>query len=115
MGNTQINETDTVKGFDDYLVASFTIVSLLEKYNLEHINLIKIDVEGHEYGVLNSLFEQNIEPENIIFEYIPDAFVKAPELLNLLIGKGYIIKDVNGNSYSGQKELPEHNLWAQKI
>jgi len=115
MGNTQINETDTEKGLDDYLAASFTIVSLLKKYNLTHINLIKIDVEGHEYDVLNGLFEQNIEPENIIFEYIPEAFVQASELLNLLIQKGYVIKDINGVNYTGQKELPEQNLWAQKI
>jgi FkbM family methyltransferase len=115
MGNTQVNETDTEKGFDDYLAASFTIASLLEKYKLKHIDLVKIDVEGHEYDVLNSLFEHNIEPGNIIFEYIPEAFVQAEYLLNLLIDKGYVITDINGNSYSGQKELPEQNLWAHKV
>jgi len=114
MGNTQISENDENSAFNNYLAASFSIISLLKKYDLKSIDLVKIDVEGHEFDVLNSLFEQNIHPLNIIFEYIPDVFEQTPALMNLLKNNGYAIKDINGNNFAGQKEIPEQNLWAQK-
>jgi len=114
MGNTQINEANENNGFDNYLAASFSIISLLKKYDLQFIDLVKIDVEGYEFDVLNSLFEQNIFPMNIIFEYIPDVFTQSLALIALLKTKGYIIKDIEGNNYGGEKEVPEQNLWAYK-
>ena len=114
MGNTQINDEGKDDGLGNYLAASFSITSLLKKYDLKFIDLIKIDVEGHEYDVLNSLFKQDIFPANILFEHIPDAFVKASSLITLLTEEGYAIKDINGKAYTGQKDIPEHNLWAQK-
>ena len=115
MGNTQINESEEDKGANNYLAASFSIVALLKKYNLDHIDLVKIDVEGHELSVLNDLFEQSVYPANIIFEYIPDVFTGLPELITLLEKKGYIITDIDGNSYAGKESVPEQNLWAQKV
>jgi hypothetical protein len=91
------------------------MLSLLQKYNLQHIDLVKIDVEGYEFDVLNGLFEKNILPANIIFEYIPDAFLHAPALITLLNNNGYLIKDIDGGDYSDQTEVLEYNLWAQKI
>jgi FkbM family methyltransferase len=115
MGNTQINEQDEMTGFDHYLAASFSITSLLKKYNLTHIDLVKIDVEGHEHDVLNSLFKENIYPANIIFEHIPEVFTQASVLMSLLKDNGYIITDIFGEEYTGQKEIAEYNLWAHKI
>jgi len=115
MGNTQINNDTENEGFDNYLASAFSIVSLLEKYEIQRIDLVKIDVEGHELDVLNSLFEQNIFPLNIIFEFIPHLFTQSPAVIGLLTMKGYIIKDIEGNSHSPENKVPEQNLWAQKI
>jgi FkbM family methyltransferase len=115
MGNTQINEAVENTGFDNYLAASFDILTLLKKYGLQKIDLIKIDVEGHEFDVLSGLFQHNIFPPNIIFEHIPDIFTRCADLINLLKHAGYIIKDIDGNNYTDSKKVPEQNLWAQKI
>lgn len=115
MGNTQINNSTEYTGFDNYLAASFSIVSLLNKYNLKHIDLIKIDVEGHEAAVINSLFHEGIYPSNVIFEYIPGVFEQSLEVITLFTQNGYEIKDIEGNIYQGQNNVPEQNLWAQKI
>lgn len=115
MGNTQIANDVTSTGLDNYLAASFTIPELLNKFALQQIDLIKIDIEGHELGVFKHLFSLNIYPGNIIFEFIPDVFDQSNDLLLLLRENNYILKDINGNLYTGQTEIPEQNLWAQKI
>jgi FkbM family methyltransferase len=115
MGNTQINADMEDAGFDNYLAASFSIISLLKKYNLQHIDLIKIDVEGHEADVMNSLFQEGIFPSNVIFEYIPSIFEQSSEVVALFEANGYAIKDIEGNPYQGQEKVPEQNLWAQKV
>lgn len=115
MGNTQINADAEDTGFDNYLAASFNIISLLNRYHLKHIDLIKIDVEGHEADVMNSLFQEGIFPSNIIFEYIPGIFERSSEMLALFEHNGYVIKDIDGNIYQGQAKVSEQNLWAQKI
>ncbi|HEY9003105.1 MAG TPA: FkbM family methyltransferase [Mucilaginibacter sp.] len=114
MGNTQIDEHSNHTGLDNYLVASFSIPALLKKCSLPHVDLIKIDIEGHELGVFQNLFSENIYPENIIFEFIPDVFEQANELVQLLRQHNYTLKDMDGNLYAGQTSVPEQNLWAQR-
>jgi FkbM family methyltransferase len=115
MGNTQIAKEGDDIGFDNYLAASFSISELLKKYSLQHIDLIKIDIEGHELGVFKSLFAENIYPSNIILEFIPDVFDQSSELIKLFLEHNYILKDINGGLYTNQMAVPEQNLWAQKI
>jgi len=38
---------------NDEQVDAFTLSSLLEKYNIDHIDLLKIDIEGSEYELFN--------------------------------------------------------------
>lgn len=115
MGNTQINESAKGQGFDNYLVASFSVPELLKNHNLDKIDLLKIDVEGHELSVFKNLFKNGVFPGNIILEFIPDAFSQCEELISFLQESRYTLKDINGNLYSGQRSLPEQNLWAQRI
>jgi len=113
MGNTQIAENND--GFNNYLAASFTVADLLEKYSLQHIDLVKIDVEGHEIYVLGSLFSAGIFPTDIILEFIPDVFAQCDDLVELLLKHNYSLSDVTGQPYVKGKALPEQNLWAHKI
>ena len=64
---------------------------------------------------MNSLFQEEIFPSNVIFEYIPGIFEQSSEVVELFKQNGYIIKDIEGNVYQGQEKVPEQNLWAQKI
>jgi len=115
MGNTQIAKDQTNKGLDNYMAASFSLPELLKKYNLQHIDLIKIDIEGHELSIFKNLFAKNIYPSNIICEFIPDIFDQSRELIRLFRENNYILKDVNGDLYTAERTVPEQNLWAQKI
>jgi FkbM family methyltransferase len=116
MGNTQINEgADVNDKSSNYLAAAFTIEDILNKYKLTHIDLIKIDVEGYEYEVLNSLVKKNTYPKHILFEYIPDAFLQASKTIFLLKEMGYTVKHIDGTSFDEDNtDVIEFNLWAQK-
>ena len=115
MGNTQITQIEDTPGFNNYLVASFSILDILKPNGLKRIDLLKIDIEGNELIVLEDLFTEGIYPTNIILEFIPSAFSQCASLLALLQKNEYILKDVRGDLYDEQKELFEQNLWAQKL
>lgn len=114
MGNTMINHGSENLGLDNYLVATLSLPDLLRAYGISNIDLIKIDVEGHEINVFRQLFSQKIYPKDIIFEYIPEAFKEADILINLFRDNGYLIKDVNNIDFIGQENIPEQNLWATR-
>ncbi|CAH0166509.1 MULTISPECIES: FkbM family methyltransferase [unclassified Pedobacter] len=114
MGNTMINHDSENVGLDNYLAATLSLPDLLKTYGISNIDLIKIDVEGHEINVFKELFSHNIYPKDIIFEYIPEAFKEADILVNLFRDNGYLIKDVNNNDFIGQENIPEQNLWATR-
>lgn len=52
-------------------VASITLKSLIDKFFIEGISCLKIDIEGAEYSVLNQLSSLNLKllPKVIVFEY----------------------------------------------
>lgn len=77
------------------------IKTLLDKYNINNINLLKIDTEGHDCTILNDFFDTvNFLPIKIIFEN--NVLSKKVEIestvsrlnslgYNLQYGKGDII------------------------
>jgi hypothetical protein len=41
----------------------------MNKYNHEHINLLKLDIEGAEIKVLEQMFDDNIYPNYLCIEF----------------------------------------------
>ncbi|MFD0941967.1 FkbM family methyltransferase [Pedobacter boryungensis] len=115
MGNTMINHELENVGLDNYLAATLSLPDILKTNGIFNIDLIKIDVEGHEIHVFKELFGQNIYPKDIIFEYIPKAFKGADDLIMLFRDNGYHIKDINNIDFIGQDNILEQNLWATKV
>jgi FkbM family methyltransferase len=113
MGNTQINEA--VVGLDNYYAASFSISDLIKQHKITAIDLVKLDIEGQEFDVLNDLIQAGIKPLNILFEHIPEAFSKSKHVIELLLKEGYVLKDVAGNEYKDGMGLIDHNVWARLI
>jgi FkbM family methyltransferase len=73
--------------------------NILKKYNLEKIDIMKIDIEGFEFRVLNKYFEESdsIKPKFILIE-INNGYKSSQELPNLLIHDGYeIIENFTDN------------------
>ncbi len=115
MGNTQLGQPSENTTIDNYLISTFNFRTLLQKYEITIIDLIKIDIEGHEYGFFKDLFEHQLFPEHILFEYIPEVFSQAHELVNLLIDHKYQLTDIYGKPYLDNQTVPEQNLWAKKL
>ena len=50
-------------------VSVFSIPSIMKKLNHASISLIKIDIEGTEYQVIDHMIENEIFPKQILVEY----------------------------------------------
>ncbi|MDZ7803349.1 FkbM family methyltransferase [Thiohalophilus sp.] len=50
-------------------VPAFTIGSIMAKLGHDHIDLMKIDIEGAEYDVLENMLDHSIKPEQLLVEF----------------------------------------------
>ena len=50
-------------------VSVFSVPSIMKKLNHTSISLIKIDIEGSEYQVIDDMIENGIFPQQILVEY----------------------------------------------
>ena len=68
-------------------VDCMTLQSLIKKHNLQNIDYLKIDVEGHETNILDA-YDWSIKPTFIKLEH---THVDDIHIANLLKSKGYIV------------------------
>ena len=71
-----------------------TLDNYCQKYGVEHIDFLKLDVEGHEFAVFKDAASmlKNVNIDRIQFEYGGcniDSRVLLKDLFELLIGYGY--------------------------
>lgn len=107
-----VGEAEAVPMF----VSVWPITSLAARIPPESLDLMKIDVEGHERSVLSALFDSTLpRPPNLLMEYLPEFFdYGVPEGLPAwLASHGYDLRTVEGAPYQAGAPLPENNLWAQ--
>jgi FkbM family methyltransferase len=95
-----------------FTVATVRLVQILEHVKVSQVDVLKIDIEGHESDVLSDLFDSGMLPTHVICEYLPDAFQSHGRLLQVLRNAGYVINDVSGHGYEDAAHVPENNLWA---
>jgi FkbM family methyltransferase len=50
-------------------VDGIDILSIINKYNIKNIEIIKLDVEGAELIIIEDLFNKNVFPRQILFEF----------------------------------------------
>lgn len=102
-----------------YEIATCTLSDIIKHKKLDKIDLIKIDIEGHEYEVLSQFLKQtHIFPLNVIMEFeepnLPDGF-QLDNFLNLFTKHGYIALNVLGENVSKSDQLIENNVWFKRI
>jgi FkbM family methyltransferase len=51
------------------MIRTLTFTSLLDKYDIEDVNILHIDTEGHDYEILKTINFDRIRPNIIIYEY----------------------------------------------
>lgn len=50
-------------------VKAQTLMSFMQEYNLGEIDILKMDIEGSEYSVLENIVQTDIRPKQILVEY----------------------------------------------
>lgn len=84
--------------------------SLLSRRGVEHVRVLKVDVEGHELAVLRGCGDRLRDVDAVIAELLPgDAHA---DTLSLLSAAGFTLQDVTGAAFGSVDALPEHNLLA---
>lgn len=78
------------------IIYTKTIKQIMDEYNHDKIDLLKLDIEGAEIEVLEQMLKDNIYPRYLCIEF--DLFLKKKDkynkthfLINKLIKKGYTI------------------------
>lgn len=86
--------------------------TLARAFNLQASTLVKIDTEGREFAILDSLLTV-ARPTNILIEYFAanhpreEALVRFESYANL----GYELRTIDGQPWDRVSALIEHNLW----
>jgi FkbM family methyltransferase len=90
--------------------------SVIEKQQVKRIKVLKLDVEGYESEVMKGLGELQKRVDNIIFEFFAKPqFEKGNQnLLSAIETAGYKISTIDGQPWTGNAEIREHNLWASR-
>lgn len=90
-----INDNDILKD----VVEVKRMKDIIDKYNVESIDYLKIDTEGHDLTILFDYFNTiNILPKKIMFENnILTNKVELSKMITLLKNKGYLITEIPYN------------------
>ena len=91
-------------------VQAESVASLMHGWGHQEISILKMDIEGAEYGVLRDMMRTGIKPQQILVEYhhfFKDASVsQTRDSVELLRENGYVIFDIDdrGHNYSFVRE-----------
>jgi FkbM family methyltransferase len=93
-----INDLQRTAGRAEHIVVpTLDILSLMRLYGKDHVDILKLDIEGAEYEVLRDCFAKKIFPSQILVEidemYYPSIsnYRKAWKVRRLLSRNGYVV------------------------
>ena len=63
---------------DNYIYAQFhTLEKICKKLNHNHIDLLKLDIEGDEYDVVDQILNSRLRPTQLLIEFHPSKKVRS--------------------------------------
>ena len=75
--------------------------TIVNQYGHDHIDILKLDIEGSEYEVMPEILESDVKIQQICLEvhgrYMDNGENKSKKLLKLLNDYGYKVADVSRN------------------
>jgi FkbM family methyltransferase len=80
----------------DY-VKCLTFTSILNKYQIEEIDLLHIDTEGYDYEIIKSIPFSRLKPKIILFEHIHLTKSNLKKCITLLSKNGYSIVNLDND------------------
>lgn len=86
-------------------VPSVDLASLMQKNGHKHIDLLKIDIEGAEYGVIDHLLERRLAVKQILVEFHHQMQPDIPRSRTIrailkLVSSGYRLLKQDGNNHT---------------
>lgn len=113
-GLSRKTKADTTGETGDYIIPTFKLCDLIQELEIGPIDVVKIDVEGHEMEVLLGLFSSGkAPPKHIIFEFIPAAFHNS-DIINYLRSQNYTVYNIAGVPFKLGDPIHDGNLWARQ-
>ena len=67
----------------------------MQDYGIQNIDILKLDIEGSEVNVLNSMFDDNIYPNQLLIEFDITRTNKLSDILKFYL----IIRRIIKNNY----------------
>ena len=76
---------------------------MMSMNNHEHIDLLKMDIEGSEYKVIEDIIRDNLKIKQLTLEFhhrfLPDGNKKTYKTIKKLLRKGFVLIHVNNNNF----------------
>lgn len=92
-----------------------TIDEYCRANSIEHVDLIKLDLQGYDYlalkGAITTLGKARVVLVEVLFDEIYKGYHGFPEILNLMLDQGFKLHTLCGLHYGRADEL----LWADAI
>lgn len=106
---TGLNSDPQVKNIEQITVPVKTITDSLEENNLEHIHILKLDIQGSELNALKGA-ENLLKNQQIDLIYTEAYFIQQykdqplfPEIASYLLNLGYQLQDIYNPIYGKEK------------
>lgn len=108
LGSTSVSITNT----GGIAVVSCPLDFLLQSNNIFRVDLLKIDIEGNEFAVVENFPFDKIIIKNIILEFNCLSAISFAQLQFFFEQKGFDFFDITGGKLIDEKnEIPENNIW----
>lgn len=115
-GTVRVYSADAYATKETFTVAACTLQQVLENAKLQGVTLLKIDVEGFEFSVLEGLnWQGQYRPQNVLIEF-SDYTARfrgsgRKSLAHFFLEKGYVGYTVQGQPLSPTESTVEDNAW----
>lgn len=98
-----------------FMVPRITLQWLFQACGLQRVELLKIDVEGYEFDVLQGAGEALAAVGNLLFEVLPGCDPERSRTIErMLQGRGFGLFDVDGAPWQAGRPCVENNVWARR-
>ncbi len=96
----------SAKDIKTFQVECVTLQDIIDKYQLNRIDVLHMDAEGHDEAILLSINFEKIKPKTIMFEHVHMTFEGYLACTNHLYSHGY------SHIYTGERDTIVGNPWA---
>ena len=93
-------------------ILSCPLEFIFKEYNLSVVDLLKIDIEGNEFEVLEDFPFEKYEVKNILMEFNHLSKRSFEEIKSFFCSKNFKCYSISGiELFTEYQEIPENNIW----